>query len=109
MRFSAANAREFAARSVAARKQAIEKRINMAVDVSLTTEFEAEQICIVRAHLRSCDERLSKAKDSQDFERYSRSRGLLAEQERIARGQPLPGAYRPDKQRVAKRPEVEPL
>jgi hypothetical protein len=113
MRFSAANAREMAARSLAKRKANEAARAIQPAPIPLisdaVSEYESGQVAQVRAHIKRTDEWLNRTKDAQDYERLARSRGLFAEQERIARGKPLPGQYRPEKQRVMKRPEVEPL
>ena len=112
-RFTTANARDMAAKSVAKRKANELDRATKAAQLPPTTEPEAEydsrQIARVRAHLERVDCELDRTKDAQEIERLARARGALAEQERIARGKPLPGQYRPEKQRVAKRTEIEPL
>ena len=109
-RFTSANAREMAARSVEARQErqsAGQTPLETPLEAEGTTDFVSVRLVRVRALLTDTDAQLAKAKDPLDRERLARAAQVLSEQERIMAGRPLPGAFRPSKARTAAAPSAE--
>jgi hypothetical protein len=101
-RFTAANAKEMAARSIAARKAAEAQRIaNLAatpVPVTLPADgdpYVLARLTRVRAQLDRLDDMISREKDPHFIDRLASAQQRLSEQERILAGRPLPGSQRP--------------
>jgi hypothetical protein len=97
-RFTAANAREMAARSLAARKAAETERTASRASVSLpaaapagTDPFIVARLARVRQQLSRLDAMLEKETDPQKLDRLASPQFRLADQERILAGRPLPG------------------
>jgi hypothetical protein len=93
--FTAANAREMAARSHEARRE----RFRMAENDPTTTEhlpdFVAQRLVRVRKQLDRLDRLIMTVEDPQKLDRLASAQARLAEQERILDGRPLPGSLRP--------------
>ena len=104
-RFSSANAREMAARSVTVRKAAEDQRlaeVNSAAQVPLPTgqdtdrEFFARRLDRVRKQLSLTDDAIEKearkaTPDGQQLNSLAQAQSRLSEQERILSGRELPG------------------
>lgn len=116
MLITSANAREFAVRSVAARKQrALERESSAAVPVAVlaqaagsTDDYQAKRLVRVRAQLDTLDARLeaelrAAKPDSRRIKDICDAQTRLAEQERQLSGRPLPGSRRPAPDRAERR------
>ena len=102
MQITAANAQEMAAKSLASRRQAATMRaIRLAVPAQTPqipaqlADYHETRLTRVRVMLDELDAQQLKTRDPQQRERLARAQTLLAEQERILAGRPLPGARRP--------------
>jgi hypothetical protein len=123
-RFSSADAKEMAARSVASRKAAAARRSALAAFIppegvpQTGTDYVARRLARVRVQLDLLDERITeelqgKQPNGQRLNWLAAASGRLEEQEQKLSGRPGPGSRRPGKEpRPAYRPspllEVEP-
>lgn len=73
------------------------------------SDYVVMSLTRVREHLARIDGLLSKATDTQDIERLSRSRRVLGQAEQELAGRPLPGSRRPGKEQRERLATVEPL
>lgn len=94
--FTAANAREMAARSHEARR---EREVAFPQPTLQTapqlSSYVAKRLARVRRHLDRLDELMMTETDPQKLDRLASAQARLAEQERILDGPPLPGSLRP--------------
>jgi hypothetical protein len=105
--FTAANAREMAARSHAARRErAMEREAAKAIAPEFPQTnpqknddalFIAKRLARVRMQLDRLDGMIEKETDPMKLDRLASAIARLAEQERLLAGRPMPGSYRPKK------------
>jgi len=115
-RFTSANAKEMAAKSAETRRKLREERAKAAQVPELPPlpsealpGYLNERLVRVRAQLDRLDAMLLHAVDAQEIERLARAAGVLAEQERLLDGRPLPGSRKPGKEPGPQRRNVEPI
>jgi len=105
-RFTAANAKEMAAKSHLARRQ----RHSAWADAEDSPQFPAttaqhgddyagRRLARVRMQLDRVDDMMMKESDPQRMDRLASAQARLSEQERVLAGRPLPGSHRPAKER----------
>jgi hypothetical protein len=105
--FTAQNGRFYALAGIEARKaRANAPRPPVETDSQI---YSKALILRVREHIERLNDMLAKAKDSGDIDRLSRALERLAKTERELDGRPLPGAYRPERERSAPRAKIEPV
>lgn len=111
-RFSAANAKEMAARSHLLRKQRVQELRLAANPVPLPADdsYVERRLSRVRQQIEVLSDMLESESDPQKIDRLASAIARLAEYERQLANRPLPGSRRPAPERVAK-PQfrIEPL
>lgn len=105
MGFTPATAALQAVKGHAARKQRKIEHAQMVAIMGDQLPYVAAQVADVRAHIDRLSSLLRDSTDPQTIERLSRAMAVMSERERVLAGRPLPGARRPDKEKLAlKRP-----
>jgi hypothetical protein len=113
-RFTAANARENAAKAHAARRRRLATGDSPGVNAPQTPQFGpleagdayvARRLARVRAQLDAVDKEIedSISGDSKRLKELTDAQSRLAEQERLLSGRPLPGSRRPGPERNDRR------
>lgn len=115
-RFTAANARENAAKSHATRRQRLASG-NLAGETfpqtpqvgphELLDSYLSRRLSRVREQLDRLDAMLLTEKDAQKIDRLASAQLRLSEQERILAGRPLPGSRRPKEEPDKSKPKWE--
>jgi hypothetical protein len=107
-RFTAANAREMAARSHEARRLRpasgkpageFSPQSPQMYPLQAADSYVSERLSCVRLQLDRVDGMMMTEKDPQKLDRLASAQARLAEQERILNGRPLPGSMRPRPER----------
>jgi len=93
--FTAANAREMAARSREARRERSLMVENAPTTTGHLTDYVAQRLVRVRKQLDRLDRLIMTVEDPQKLDRLACAQARLAEQERILDGRPLPGSLKP--------------
>jgi hypothetical protein len=93
--FTAANAREMAARSHEARRERSLMAENDPTTTANVPDYVAQRLVRVRKQLDRLDRLIMTVEDPQKLDRLASAQARLAEQERILDGRPLPGSLKP--------------
>lgn len=105
---SAANAREMAAKSHAARRlraaQADQRANTPPLTPQIADAFLAERLVRVRKQLDKLDSLIEEERDPNRLDRLASAQSRLSEQKRIMSGRPLPGSRRPARERTRPAP-----
>ena len=93
--FTAANAREMAARSHEARRERSLMAENDPATSANLPDYVAQRLVRVRKQLDRLDRLIMTVEDPQKLDRLASAQARLSEQERILDGRPLPGSLKP--------------
>lgn len=114
--FTAANAREMAARGNAAKALAKKQREEQlaranAIAIEPADEiYRSQRLARVRKQLEKLDEMIEKERDPQKLDRLASAQARLSVQEFALAGRPMPGSRRPGREKPARKSYmVEPL